>query len=198
MRHRYTWSTESWVPWPPALVFAFFANPQNLPLLSPPRQKMRIEEVKIVAPPPAPATADAMRGFHNVAAGVGSAITLSFRPSRISLKRTTWEARIAEFVWNQHLCDEQVRGPFAFWQHFHRVKEHAHQGAWGTLIIDQIAYELPLGPIGSLAHALFVRRRIEQMFAYRQKRLAEILARTGKVFQKAGAQRFSGLKDRST
>lgn len=36
--------TRQWVPFPVELVFAFFANPSNLPHLMPPRLKTRIED----------------------------------------------------------------------------------------------------------------------------------------------------------
>jgi ligand-binding SRPBCC domain-containing protein len=181
MRHNY--STSSWVPWPSGLVFAFFANPQNLPLLSPPPRKTRIEEMKIVPPPPLPPAADAMRGFHSIAAGIGSTITVSFRPFRFAPIRMPWEARIVEFAWNKHFCDEQVRGPFKSWQHFHRVREQTQNGVHGTLVTDQVEYEIPFGSAGEIARKVFIGRQLEQMFAWRQKRLSEILARTGNVFK---------------
>jgi ligand-binding SRPBCC domain-containing protein len=181
MPHNY--STSSWVPHPSGLVFAFLANPQNLLLLSPPHQKARIEEMNIVAPPPVPAAADAMRGFRNVAAGMGSTITISLRPFRFLPKRVSWEVRIIEFAWNAHFCDEQLRGPFAAWQHFHRVKDQTQDGVRGTLITDQVEYTPPFALVGEMARVLFLRRQIEKTFAWRQKRLAEILARTSQVFK---------------
>jgi ligand-binding SRPBCC domain-containing protein len=39
---------------------------------------------------------------------------------------------------------------------------------------DRVEYELPLGPLGELAHLIFVRRRLEHIFAFRFKRLQEL------------------------
>jgi ligand-binding SRPBCC domain-containing protein len=45
----------------------------------------------------------------------------------------------------------------------------------GTLISDDVEYGVPFGPLGAVANAVFVRRQMEATFAYRQKRLEEIL-----------------------
>jgi len=42
-------------------------------------------------------------------------------------------------------------------------------------VTDEIEYELPFGVLGRMADS-FVRRKLTQSFAYRQKRLPEILA----------------------
>ncbi len=83
--------------------------------------------------------------------------------------------RITEFVWNSHFIDEQVRGPFSQFRHRHGIQAEMRDGVEGTLLSDEIEYVLPYGFIGRLA-AMLVRRRLNQSFAYRQKRLPEILA----------------------
>jgi ligand-binding SRPBCC domain-containing protein len=85
-----------------------------------------------------------------------------------------------------HFCDEQVRGPFRSWQHFHRVKDQMQNGVRGSLLTDQVEYEIPFGFAGKMVHGLTLRHRIEKSFAWRHKRLAEILARTSQVFKSRG------------
>ncbi len=104
--------TRQWVPFPVELVFAFFANPSNLPHLMPPKMKGRIEDVRLQPPPPRPVAADRARRFQSVAAGEGSEILISFCPVSWLPQRVSWMARITEFAWNSHFIDEQVRGPF--------------------------------------------------------------------------------------
>ena len=58
-----------WVPFTVGEVFAFFAVPANLPLLMPPEQQLRIEELRLQTPLPAPAGADIPEGIRNIAAG---------------------------------------------------------------------------------------------------------------------------------
>src|ERR1700761_7481700 len=109
MRHRF--QTEQWVPYPREKVFAFFANPANLPPLMPAWQKVRLERTHLVAPPESTAT----QAF----AGKGSMITISFRPIPGIPWRMEWDAFIDEFCWNDYFCDEQRRGPFRFFRQYH-------------------------------------------------------------------------------
>ncbi len=73
---------KQWVPYPVELVFAFFANPANLPHLMPRKFEMRLEDARIEPPPPRPVAADESRRFKSIAAGVGSEILISFIPFR--------------------------------------------------------------------------------------------------------------------
>ena len=38
----------------------------------------------------------------------------------------------------------------------------------GVFVDDVVEYELPFGPLGAIAHALFVRRQLRQIFDYRE------------------------------
>jgi ligand-binding SRPBCC domain-containing protein len=167
--------TRQWLPFPVELVFAFFANPANLPHLMPPRLETRIENARIAPPPPRPVHPDPARRFLSVAAGQGSEILISFYPLPWLPRRASWMIRITEFVWNSHFCDEQVQGPFSQFRHRHGIQAEVRDGIEGTLVADEIEYVLPYGFIGRIG-AMLARRRLAQSFAYRQKRLPEILA----------------------
>jgi ligand-binding SRPBCC domain-containing protein len=175
-----TLRTEQWTPYPVELVFAFFANPGNLPHLMPRWQQAKVESSRFIAPPPRPVAQDPTLRFQSPAAGVGSEMAISFRPIPRLPLRIGWLARITEFVWNSHFCDEQVKGPFATWSHRHGIVSESRPNengslTRGTLISDEVEYALPLGPLGTIAHAAFVRRQMESTFAYRRQRLEEIL-----------------------
>jgi ligand-binding SRPBCC domain-containing protein len=172
---RHTFEAEQWLPYPLEPVFAFFANPQNLPRLMPDWQKARIEEAVYTAPPPRPA--GVQPGLRSLAAGVGSRMTISFKPFPFSPFRVPWDAEIAEFAWNEHFCDIQLRGPFAYWRHCHRLRAETRAEGNGTLLRDELEYELPMGPLGELAHAIAVRGQIRKIFDFRHRRTAELLAR---------------------
>lgn len=167
--------TRQWVPFPVELVFAFFANPQNLPHVMPPRQKTLVEDARLQPPPPRPVPPDPARRFLSVAAGVGSEILISFRPIPWLLRRASWLARITEFVWNDHFCDEQARGPFASFHHRHGIQPETRDGQEGTLVSDEIDFALPYGLIGR-AGGVIVKSQLKRAFAYRHMRLPEILA----------------------
>jgi ligand-binding SRPBCC domain-containing protein len=184
MVHRFTAS--QWLPYPVPLVFAFLADPQNLPPLMPAWQKARVEEARVVAPPPAPANAFKTNRMRGPSAGEGSLITISFRPFPFSPIRLPWEALISEFVWNDHFCDVQQRGPFTAWKHCHSVKQESRNNITGTLVTDDVTYEMKMGALGEFAHSRFMSDQIKKTFAYRQKRIAEILQRIGAAAQKMG------------
>jgi len=178
MRHAY--HSEQWLPYPVEFVFAFFANPENLPRLMPLWQKARIEEATFAAPPPQPVTGSSTRS-RTVAAGAGTRMTLSFRPFPYAPLRVPWEVEISEFVWNDHFCDHQLRGPFAYWHHCHSLHPETRTGdsgisTSGTLLRDDVEYEMPFGVLGELAQRLFIARQLKSTFAYRHARTMELIS----------------------
>jgi ligand-binding SRPBCC domain-containing protein len=176
---RYTFHSERWFPCRIDLAFAFFANPHNLPRLMPSWQDARIELAAFAPPPPRPIACD-LSPHETIAAGVGSRINVSFRPFPYAPFRISWEAEIVEFTWNEHLCDVQIRGPFTFWRHHHRLQRETHtdeSGAplEGTLLHDDIEYSLPLGPIGALTQRLIIEPQLKATFQHRHERTRELL-----------------------
>lgn len=169
---RHTFQAEQWLSYPVELVFAFFSNPENLPRLMPTWQNARIEEASFAPPPPRP---PGTPHFAGVMAGAGTRMTLSFRPFPFSPIRVPWDAEIDEFVWNDHFCDTQHRGPFAFWHHCHRLTPETREGKPGTLLRDELEYELPFGLLGELAQKTLFPVQLCSIFAYRQKRTVELL-----------------------
>jgi ligand-binding SRPBCC domain-containing protein len=63
-----------------------------------------------------------------------------------------------------------IRGPYRKWEHVHTFETIRGR----TVVGDQVYYELPLGWIGELAHGLFVKSDLKDIFKYRAKKLAEI------------------------
>ncbi|MDW5265006.1 MULTISPECIES: SRPBCC family protein [Acidobacteriaceae] len=176
----HTFHSQQWLPLPAELVFAFFANPSNLPRLMPAWQQARIEKAIIVSPPPPPNSSALNDVFYVLAAGAGTRLTISFRPIPFSPVRLKWQAEIDSFVWNQHFSDVQVRGPFAHWHHTHALTPETRIGESGnaipgTLLQDEVQYQLPLGRLGNLAHPL-ITRQLRQTFVYRHRRTRELLA----------------------
>lgn len=171
-----TFHAEQWLPVPVERVFAFFADPANLPRLMPAWQQARIDEASIVPPPPRPSNAG--HGSSGLA-GAGTLLTLSFRPFPLSPVRLRWQAEIDSFVWNQHFSDTQLHGPFARWHHTHAVTSEARVSESGvsipgTLLEDDVEYELPLGRLGRVVHPL-IAVQMRQTFAYRHRRTRELL-----------------------
>ncbi|GGG77091.1 SRPBCC family protein [Edaphobacter dinghuensis] len=169
MAAMHTFHSRQWLALPTELVFAFFANPANLPLLMPDWQQARIEEASIVAPPISP------HAISTPVAGAGTRLTLSFRPFPFSPVRLQWQAEIDSFVWNSHFSDKQLRGPFDYWHHTHKVTHETRNSEDGTLLEDEIQYRLPFGRFGNLASPL-IAMQLRQTFDYRHRRTLELLA----------------------
>lgn len=170
MRHRFR--TTQWLPYTVESVFAFFANPANLPKLLPDWQHARIDEIELHSASRNPAAPNA-----TIAAGRGTRMTLSFRPSRLSPVRVSWVSLIEDFHWNERFCDRQIEGPFRYWRQCHRMQEWQSErtGEYGTLLIDTIEYELPFGRFGHLANRFAVRGMLESLFDHRHRRAEELL-----------------------
>jgi ligand-binding SRPBCC domain-containing protein len=49
------------------------------------------------------------------------------------------------------------------------------EGEGGTWVEDRVTYQLPLGPLGRLAHGLGAGTRVRALFDYRDRRLRELL-----------------------
>jgi ligand-binding SRPBCC domain-containing protein len=171
---RHTFESTQWLPYSVEQVFAFFANPENLPRLMPKWQRARIEEATFAPTPPRPASTLGER-FPGIAAGPGTKMTISFRPIPFSPIRVPWDAEIIEFAWNDHFCDVQHRGPFAYWNHCHHIAAELRDGIPGTIVRDRVEYELPFGWLGELAHTVALRRQIASIFDYRHRRTTELL-----------------------
>lgn len=169
--HRFR--AEQWLPHPVEFVFAFFANPANMPRLMPAWQRARIDEIELRPAPPK--QAGDQNGF--IAAGIGTRLTLSFRPTPLSPVRVSWVAQVDNFHWDHRFCDKQLSGPFLYWRQCHSMQacESERTGERGTLIVDTIEYELPFGRFGLMTNRVAVRRIIASVFRHRHRRTEELL-----------------------
>lgn len=111
------------------------------------------------------AVAGVTSGLINLGETVTWEATHFFVRQRMTSKITAFE-RPLMFV------DEMQRGPFGRWRHAHLFEER--DGA--TLMVDEVEYASPLGPLGRLADALFLESYMTRLLAGRNayiKRLAE-------------------------
>jgi len=147
-------------------VFAFFADPMNLPGIMPAWLEIRFEEMTIV-PPPA--------GAPTYFAGVGTKFVASYRALPFFSFRIRSEAQIAGFGMNEFFSDVQTKGPFRSWHHRHEFTAENREGVIGTRVGDRIEYELSGGPLGGIVNSLFIVPQMRRTFAYRQKAVERIL-----------------------
>ena len=143
----FTLTSEQWLPRVLPEVFAFFADAGNLDALTP--SWLRFETLT-----PRP-----------IVMRVGARIDYRLRLRGLPIR---WQSEITEWQPPHRFVDEQRRGPCQIWHH-----EHTFTGRSGTLVRDRVRYAV-FG--GELVERLFVRRDLEKIFAYRQRRLGELFS----------------------
>ncbi len=142
----FTLHAELWLPRPLPEIFAFFAEAANLEELTPPWLKF-----EVVTPAP-------------IVMRPGALIDYRIRIHGLPIR---WRTEI--LVWDppHRFVDTQLKGPYTLWHHTHTFQERGG----GTLCLDDVRYR-PFG--GAIINALFVRRDVERIFAYRTKKLTEL------------------------
>lgn len=153
---------EQWVPCPLEHVFEFFSNARNLEHLTPPWLRFRIVTLPIAIEPGV--KIHYRIGWHGL-------------PLKWTTEIETWEPP-------HRFTDTQLKGPYKLWHHTHTFESVSG----GTLLRDTVRYALPMGPFGDIAHALWVKKDVEKIFAYRQARIAKMFgaAHAGKDPHGAG------------
>jgi ligand-binding SRPBCC domain-containing protein len=139
----HTLRREQRLPGPPEEVFGFFADAGNREAITPPWLGFTI-----VTPRP-------------IDMHAGTVIEYRLRLHGVPLR---WLTQIEAWEPGVRFVDRQLRGPYALWHHTH---EFEPAGDGRTLMRDTVRYALPLGPLGELAHRLFVARDLERIFDYR-------------------------------
>ena len=125
----------------PDVVFGFHERPDALPLLIPPWEKVTVE-----VPPT------------SLAAGTRVVLVNHMGPLKLR-----WVAEHTAYDPPRMFQDVQRSGPFARWVHTHRVIP----ADGGSLLRDEVEYQLPMGLMGRLFGGWFARKKIDRMFQYR-------------------------------
>lgn len=133
----------------------FFSSPNNLAKITPPDMSFII-------------TSDKKDGEKMYA---GQIITYIIKPMfGIPVK---WMTEITHVKEGEYFIDEQRFGPYKLWHHHHSFKETPT----GVEMNDEVNYVLPFGVLGTIAHALFIKKRIKHIFEYRTKVLEEFFGK---------------------
>ena len=148
----YIMQREQWVARPRERVFPFFAQPENLALITPPSLGFRLLT-------PCPVNMEKCR-----------AIDYTIRVMGLP---TRWRTLITRYDPPCCFVDEQLSGPYSFWHHTHRFEPRDG----GTLLFDEVHYALPIllfGPARDLLHMLYVRPTLKRIFDYRQQAFQDL------------------------
>lgn len=98
---------------------------------------------------------------------------VAFRAHSVGPFDGRWEVELYDFQPGRQFQYRQVKGPFPFWHHTHRM---IPDGPNRSYLENHIEYRLPLGPLGPVFRG-GVRRRLARMFAYRHALTASDLRR---------------------
>lgn len=87
--------------------------------------------------------------------------------------KMNWVTEITHISERKFFVDEQRFGPYAMWHHEHHFEERDG----GVLMRDVLHYKVPYGIVGTIADALFVDKKVEQIFAFRKKTIEELFGK---------------------
>ena len=159
------------IPRPIDEVFDFFSRPRNLHRLTP--SAMGFEYLT---------DDDEMR----------AGLEIGYRIRPLFGIPVGWLTRITEFDPPRGFRDVQLRGPYRRWEHTHRFE--AVEG--GTLVHDQVEYDVPGGPAGDALNRFVIRNELRWIFLYRSWAIRAALAdagpSTGRTVAVAGGTGFVG------
>jgi ligand-binding SRPBCC domain-containing protein len=138
----------------------FFSSPDNLARITPGYMRFRVLTDQKMLPA-------------NKAGTIYEGLIIAYTVSPILGIPLGWVTEITTVAEERFFVDEQRKGPYRLWHHEHHFE--AVEG--GVLMTDIVSYILPLGILGRLAHWLFVRKQLEDVFDYRKKIVEELFAK---------------------
>jgi len=140
----YTLSKEMFVPTSRERAWEFIRNPANLDKITP--DDMAFEIVS------------------DLPEEMFEGMLVEYRVRIPVIGKQVWVSELKHIVPLESFVDEQKIGPYTFWYHYHGIEP----AEGGVKLIDRIGYAPPFGPLGKLAHALFIRKTLERIFEYRE------------------------------
>ena len=132
-------------------VWKFFSDPHNLEKITP--KDMKFDVVHC------PDVDEIYKGM-----------LIEYRVSPLLNIPLKWVTLIKEVNTLRNFTDTQKTGPYSLWEHTHTFEKKDN----GTLMTDKVLYKLPFGPFGILAYSVFVKKKLERIFDYREKIIKDI------------------------
>ena len=145
----YKKSVTQFIDKPLDVVFSFFAKPENLRRITP-----STLDFQILTPTP-------------ISMVEGTVIDYNIKVMGI---RVHWRTLITSYNPPTQFVDEQTKGPYLLWIHTHTFKIKDE----GVEIHDCIEYSIPLGLLGRFVHFLWIKRKLDQIFDFRRRKIEEI------------------------
>ena len=131
--------------------WAFFSDPKNLSVITPDSMKFKT-----------------ISKYHGDIMYPGQLI--EYKVSPVLGIPLYWMTEITHVQPKNYFVDEQRYGPYSLWHHQHHFK--AVEG--GVEMTDVVHYKLPFWFFGDIANSLFVKKKLEDIFEYRFKKVVEL------------------------
>ena len=96
---------------------------------------------------------------------------ISYKIKPFKLVTLNWITEISQVEEGSYFIDNQISGPYKMWHHEHHFKSNA-DGT--TQIIDKVKYKVPFYILGRLMHKIFIKRKLINIFNFRQKKINEL------------------------
>tara|TARA_B100000902_G_scaffold394752_1_gene451733 strand:- start:1173 stop:1685 length:513 start_codon:yes stop_codon:yes gene_type:complete len=133
------------------ILWDFFRKPSNLNILTPKDFHFKIKSGK-------------SDEFYE-----GKIISYKIKPFK--LVTLNWVTEISKVEKESYFIDNQIHGPYKLWHHEHHFKSNTD----GTTdIIDKVKYKVPFYILGRLAHKMFIRKKLLNVFMFRQKQIENL------------------------
>lgn len=146
MGKTYTFRRRQHIAASPDRVWEFVSAPSNLKKITPPYMGFDI-------------TSDGADG------SMYEGMIITYRVSPLAGIKMNWVTEITHVEEGRFFVDDQRSGPYALWHHQHFIEPDGD----GTLMTDIVTYMPPFGLLGRIANRLIIRRRLKEIFDYREK-----------------------------
>lgn len=147
----YVLTKEQWINADLPEVWDFFSSPENLDALTPDDMGFQI-----ITKRPIPKMHEGQ--------------IIEYKVSPLLGIPMYWKTVIKSVKYQKEFIDVQAKGPYRLWRHTHTFSQHGER----VLMKDTIEYALPMGFIGGIARELYVKNRLEDIFAYRFKKVEQL------------------------
>ena len=125
-------------------LFRWHEQPDAFPRLMPPREPVTV-----------------LQHDGHVRDGARARLQVGYPPFRF-----LWELEHRDYLPGRQFCDVQIKGPFTYYRHEHRM---VPIGANRSVLHDHIRFALPLGMAGRLLGKWIMMSKFERLFSYRHE-----------------------------
>ena len=98
---------------------------------------------------------------------------IEYRLKLMGFIKLYWMTEITHVQEKVFFVDEQRFGPYALWHHQHHFTPLEH----GVEMTDIVHYKIPMGPLGAIAQAVYVKKQVKHIFDYRFEKVETLFGK---------------------